>query len=229
MLFRSRAVEMLRNSSGIDNALLASAHCGLGRLFMHLGDLDAAKQAAMYAVAVFGGGRNTEQLHSSYPRALEFLAEVYEAQGREADADHSMKRAWFTTKRIHGPQSRETGVCILCYAHMVADRGPESADVAEKLYVKAMRVLKAANGKKHLDVGMALQGLAHLYSNLYRLDEAQRCFRRALKIFSRYGNATVSVRRDVLDALAEIYAEMGRTRAAAKCKKMAADLRKKGA
>jgi len=225
MTQRARALTLLEAHFGAEHMELVPTLRDLGREYAHNGELRVAEVLLARAAAICEKADASATPHPYFPAVLESLAHVYEATGREQDADHAFNRAWVLTDRIHGPNSRPTGLCILAYANALAARGPEAAQMAKKLFKKALRLFKANSGKQHLDVAMAWHGLAHLHANLCRYDYADRYYRKSLSLYKSAGAGNSPMVLDALECLAGICNMAGQRRRARMYERRAAKLR----
>jgi tetratricopeptide (TPR) repeat protein/CHAT domain-containing protein len=166
---------------------------------------EAAEVAQLYVAAA--RTRHGED-HTEYATAISWLAYIYRAQGRHAEAEPLYKRSLAILEGALGANDPGVGITLNNLADLYRQQGryPE----AEPLYKRALGIREKALGPDHPDVGTSLSGLATLYQSQGRYAEAEPLERRALNIFEKKLAPNHPMTGLSLTQLASITAKLGR-------------------
>jgi CHAT domain-containing protein/Tfp pilus assembly protein PilF len=141
-------------------------------------------------------------------QSLNNLAEMYNEQGRYADAEPLLKRALAIYEKALGPDHLDVGTSLNNLAFLYYAQG-HYAD-AEPLFKRALAIREKALGPDDPDVATSLSNLAELYTEQGRYADAEPLLKRALAIREK---ALGPNHPDValsLNNLADFYREQGR-------------------
>ncbi len=126
--------------------------------------------------------------HLDYAIALNNLAAVYAAAGKDSEAIQLLVQVSELFEKHHGPRHVKTAVALdnLAYAYIRAGR----LDEAQKLIERSLESLRKAHGNQHQDVAVALNNLAYVHAQRRDYAKAEQLFRESLAIQRKlHGNA----------------------------------------
>jgi tetratricopeptide (TPR) repeat protein/CHAT domain-containing protein len=139
------------------------------------------KQAARIAERFVALTRKKHRENSKeYSTAIAWLANVYLAERRFAEAEPLYKRALAIREKALGPDHLDVGATLNNFAELY--RAQARYAEAEPLYRRALAIREKALGPGHPVVGASLYNLALLYQDQGRLAEAEPLYKRALAI-----------------------------------------------
>ena len=130
--------------------------------------------------------------HPDVAVALNNLADLYQAQGRYADAEPLYKRALAIREKTLGPDHPDVAISLNNLAELYRAQG-RYAD-AEPLYKRALAIREKTLGPDHPDVAVSLNSLANLYRTQGRYSDAIPIVRRTIS----QNSARKTVALDVL-------------------------------
>jgi CHAT domain-containing protein len=143
-----------------------------------------------------------------FATAVSWLAYVYQAQGRYAEAEPLHLRSLTILETVLGADHRDLGNSLNNLAALYRAQGRYGE--ADPLVKRALAITEKALGPDHRDVGVRLNNLAGLYRDQGRYAEAEPLYKRSLAIREK---ALGPDHRDVgaaLNNLAELYRDQGR-------------------
>jgi CHAT domain-containing protein/tetratricopeptide (TPR) repeat protein len=145
--------------------------------------------------------------HPEYATAISWLANVYGAQGRYAEAERLYKRSLAIREKALGPEDPLVANSLNSLADLYRYAGRFAE--AELLLKRALAMSEKALGLEHSEVATTLNILGALYRNQGRYAEAEPLYKRALairvKAFGEHSDVATS-----LNNLAQLYAAQGR-------------------
>ena len=106
-------------------------------------------------------------------QSLNNLAELYQAQGRYADAEPLYKRSLAIREKALGPDHPDVATSLNNLAVLYQDQG-RYAD-AEPLYKRSLAIQEKALGPDHPAVATSLNNLAALYQAKVATPTPSRC------------------------------------------------------
>ncbi|MBI5622159.1 MAG: tetratricopeptide repeat protein [Elusimicrobia bacterium] len=169
-LFR-RALAVTEKVHGAKSPQAAAGLVYLGELHSRQGKTVEARRDFERAMKISAAsGRKTE-----LAARLNDLALLYEAEGRDDDAEAALKKSLSLTERALGKEHLTVAVRLTDLALLYQTRG-RYAD-AEPLYLRALAI-KERTGSKELDTELA--NLALFYEAQERFAEAEVFYKRAL-------------------------------------------------
>jgi CHAT domain-containing protein/Tfp pilus assembly protein PilF len=121
--------------------------------------------------------------NSDLAGALNNLAQVYSAMGRDADAEPLLKRSLAIMEKSVGLDSASIGP-ELNNLGALYQRQQRYAE-AEPLFKRALAISEKGLPPGHPDIGRSLNNLATLYERLDRHADAEPLFKRALAIYEK--------------------------------------------
>jgi len=139
--------------------------------------------------------------------ALNNLAQVESAMGRDAEAEPIYKRALAVMGKAVGLDSAEMAPELTNLAALY-ERQARYAE-AEPLFKRALALREKALSSAHPDVGQSLNNLATLYERLDRHADSEPLFKRALAIYQKIPGAEPAV-ATLLNNLGQVYKAEGR-------------------
>jgi len=139
--------------------------------------------------------------------ALNNLAQVESAMGRDAEAEPIYKRALAVMGKAVGLDSVEMAPELTNLAALY-ERQARYAE-AEPLFKRALALREKALSSAHPDVGQSLNNLATLYERLDRHADSEPLFKRALAIYRKIPGAEPAV-ATLLNNLGQVYKAEGR-------------------
>lgn len=118
--------------------------------------------------------------HPDYAIALNNLAAVYAAAGKDSEAIPLLVQVTELFEKHHGPRHARTAVALdnLAHAYIRAGR----LDEAQKLIDRSLDALRKAHGNQHQDVAVALNNLAYVHAQRRDYVKAEQLFRESLSI-----------------------------------------------
>jgi tetratricopeptide (TPR) repeat protein len=155
-------------------ALLNLAH-----LHRELGRYDAAEEACLQALPLLAADKES----LDYARGLRQLARVYEADGRDHQAE-PLDRQALATRRLHlGDDHPETAESLADLGTVLDFQG--YSDEGEALLRQALEIRRRHLGDDHPDTARSLLLVARTISGQGQPDEAARLARQALETLRR--------------------------------------------
>src|SRR5271166_6450643 len=118
--------------------------------------------------------------HANYGTALNNLANVYEEQGKYADAEETHKRALAIREKALGQNHSDVAQSLYNLARV--SQGEGKYGEAERLYKRALAIREKALGAGHPDVAQTVNDLGMVYSKQGKYAEAEGLHKRALAI-----------------------------------------------
>jgi CHAT domain-containing protein/Flp pilus assembly protein TadD len=146
--------------------------------------------------------------HPSVSTLLNNLAQLYQLQGRYADAEPLYRRSLAIREKAEGPDHPFVAVILSSLAGLYEHQG-RYAD-AEPLLKRSLAIGEKALGPDHPDVATALNNLAMLYQTQGRYADAEPLYRRSLAIREKALGPDHSDVAASLNNLAELYKIQGR-------------------
>jgi CHAT domain-containing protein/tetratricopeptide (TPR) repeat protein len=168
----SGAHAVSRGQANVFNQLLQQ-----GSEYQKRGDYDNAARSFERAIG-FGEKVGADRLVVDSCRMN--LADVYNQQGRYADAEILYKRALLGLQNALGPNHPTVASAFDNFGVLYFRQG-RFAD-AELLHKRGLEIRERTLGANHPDVAMSLHNLANLYGNQGRYAEAEAFYERALNI-----------------------------------------------
>jgi CHAT domain-containing protein len=146
--------------------------------------------------------------HPDVAQTLDFLAAVYDSQGRHAEAEALYKRALAIEEKALGADHPVVAAALNDLAIVYEAQG-KYAD-AEGLYQRALAIQEEKLGADHPNVAAALNNLAGVYWQQGKYADAEALNKRALAIEEKALGKDHPEVATALNNLAEVYREQGK-------------------
>ena len=140
--------------------------------------------------------------------SLNYLAELYRAQGKYAEAEPLYQRALAIWEKALGPEHPIVATSLNNLALLYRDQGKYAE--AEPLLQRALAIYEEVLGPEHPNVAAGLNNLAQLYDAQGKYAEAEPRYKRALKIVENVLGPEHPNVAATLDNLAELYRAQGK-------------------
>ena len=184
----------------------ATVRSAIGCSLLEFGRLDEAAQQLEESVRIFRQAKGEEDDANSV-RALQLWAYVLMMLGRLEESEKLHAEALQRAERTLPIEHETRRVAMSHYAHCLTSLG--KYDVAEPLYKQCIAdTLKCAGETPQLQ--MVRSGLANLYWNENRRDEAEQLYRQALSEHRRLESDVHPNTVNLIEHLGEILLEQGR-------------------
>jgi len=156
-----------------------ASEVALGTLYMTEGRYSEAESILSPA------NEEASRLAKSYPwaGALAALADLYRLEGKPARSEPLLKRAQAIYEAAFGPDSARVGEILL--DRSIDSLAAKKSTVAENEIIRALEILRKANGQEHATVALAEFRLAQAYTQEGQYAEAEPLLRHALSIEER--------------------------------------------
>ena len=139
------------------------------------------------------------QEHPNVASSLNNLANLYNSQGRYAEAEPLYLQALELSQRLLGQQHPHVASSLNSLALLYKSQGRYAE--AEPLYLQALELRQRLLGQEHPDVALSLNNLAYLYYSQGRYAEAEPLYLQALEIAERQLGVnhpnTISIRKNL--------------------------------
>ncbi len=166
--------------------------------------LEAEKQLVAALKEAEGLGPQDPRLATT----LNYLALVYDAQGKYADAEPLYKRSLAILENALGPEHPDVAKSLNNLALLYHHQGKYAK--AEPLYMRSLAISEKALGPEHPQVATGLNNLAEIYRAEGRYADAEPLYKRSLAIDEKaLGSDHPGVATD-LNNLALLYYAQGR-------------------
>lgn len=171
-----------------------NVHQRIGDIYYTLGQLSEAAQHLKRALDVREGKDGKDDLRVAM---LHYnLAQVYESQGKDGEAEKELLTARSTYVKHHGARRGDVVDCLNFLGRIYAGHG--RYDEAELMYRQELDIFEQAFGKIHSAVVPVLEHLAETNEDQGRYSEVEVSLKRILDIVS---NSPKFEERHVADAL----------------------------
>ncbi len=154
---------------------------------------------------------------------LDNLADVYRAQGRQADAETLYREALERRVEILGAEDQRVAVGLENLAGFYVEHGSYAA--AAPFYWRALEISEANLGPDHPDVATVLAGLARVHHLELEYPAAEPLYQRALTIRERAFGLSDATVAELLEAYADLLGQTGRESEAAAMEARARSIR----
>ncbi|RMH21978.1 MAG: serine/threonine-protein kinase [Acidobacteria bacterium] len=175
----------------------------LGRVYVNLGDYDAAEELLSESLALVR--RRHRGDHPTLAKAINDLSAVYVFQGRYAAAEPLLREAIAMRRRLG--QSADLIKPMNNLAAVLVNRG--ELGEAEELYRQGLRLRRDRLGDEHPNVATSLRSLATVLLARGDLDEAETLLEEALAIRQRVYGERSTAAASVLSSLGRLYLARG--------------------
>ncbi len=146
--------------------------------------------------------------HKNYALALDNLADIYQVEGRNQDAEQLLLRAAAIQEKALGPGSAELGATLNVLGDVQRVLG--KYDDAEKNYNRALDVRTRAGSADDLETAHSLIGLGNIRASQDRYPEAEKLYQRGIAIQQkRLGDNNPEVAR-TMNNLGWVYGAQGK-------------------
>jgi tetratricopeptide (TPR) repeat protein len=141
-----------------------------------------------------GFGSNDPRLATT----LDDLAEVYHAQGKDAEAEPLYKRSLAIREKAGVPDQSDQVGTLNGLADLYRAQGKDAE--AEPLYKRSLAISEKNHGRTHPEVAASLDNLADLYAAQGKDAEAEPLYKRSLVIWERtlgreHAHVTISLEK----------------------------------
>jgi tetratricopeptide (TPR) repeat protein len=151
--------------------------------------------------------------HDETLGALHALATVYMLLGREKEADSLLRKLLHTYERTQGKRSPAMVACLFQLWQLETLRG--KTDHTNKLSHQIIAIFEdLISAPDDPEILAHICGLAGMYMEMQRFDEAERLWERALAICERMPELGFAAINVTLQGLAAVYVQQGRKRLA---------------
>ncbi len=169
-----------------NSPMLASLHLQAGKAYAHRSEQGAAQE---YETEI---GKATTHLETavrllkssdpseSYASSLDWLAQVYDSQGRYGQAEPLYEKALALRRKLLGEDHPDVAHSLNNLAFLYDSQG--RYEQAEPLYVQALALRRKLLGEDHPDVAYSLNNLAFLYDSQGRYEQAEPLYVQAIAI-----------------------------------------------
>ena len=134
-------------------------------------------EAEVQFLAALKEAENFDPEDPRLDRSLNFLVELYLAQGMDAEVEPHLKRSLEIKEKILGPEHADVAAGLNQLAELY--RAQDKFAEAEPLYRRALGIIVINLGPEHLMVAISLDNYAALLRELNREEEAEKMFARA--------------------------------------------------
>ncbi len=152
------------------------------------------------------GHNDNKNRDSGAANILSGLADVYQEQGKYAQAAQIYERVLNILKDILGSENTLVAISLKNLANVYHYQG--NYVLAEKLFIQALKIQEKALGNMHHEVGVILNDLALLYQDQGKYLAAETFYKRALQTKEQEPES-ISLSSN-LSNLANLYATQGR-------------------
>ena len=119
--------------------------------------------------------------HPDAAVSLNNLASLYQAEGKDADAEPLYLQALTLLQKSLGPESPQIATSVNNLASLY--KAEAKYDEAEPLYLRSLRIMERSKGPDHPDTATSLNNLAGLYLAEGKYAEAEQLLKRSQSIF----------------------------------------------
>ncbi|MGB3293029.1 MAG: tetratricopeptide repeat protein [Phormidesmis sp.] len=160
-----------------------------------------------------------------YASSLDWLANVYQNQGRHEQAEPLYEQALALRRKLLGEEHPDVANSLNNLAALYDSQG--RYEQAEPLYEQALALRCKLLGEEHSDVAASLNNLAGLYSSQGRCEQAEPLYEQALALYRKLLGEEHPAVATSLNNLAGLYDSQGRYEQAESLYQQALTLRRK--
>ncbi|KAA6406627.1 MAG: TPR repeat protein [Lasallia pustulata] len=140
--------------------------------------------------------------------AVHNLGNLYENQGKMAEAEAMYRRALEGYEKAWGPEHTSTLDTVNNLGILYADQGKIAE--AEAMYRRALEGYEKAWGQEHTSTLVTVDNLGNLYKNQGKMAEAEAMYRRALEGKEKARGPEHTSTLDTVNNLGLLYADQGK-------------------